>query len=356
MATAAVLASVATLVWTGLAIGEARRSALKEDASDDLQSALAVEIEAPPDVPLFTDVFSVTDADAHKGTWFTLDRRASRIHRFDSTGVLIGSFARAGRGPGELTAPEALTIHGDTVVVVERTGGLVHFYDVQGGYLSDRIVYHDGCVGSMTSDVASTASGLLFLVVCADASGALVAHVLLETSTGSSRVIATSSSSRRGSTVLNPDFFPVLSAHPLGFVFGLSGEECLGVFDSSGATLDSICHGWIERFPPPEEMRETLDQLGRRAASVGARFEYPEFLPPFDGVFARDQGRLLYRAPTSTDPDARRLVVQGAGGTEVSLPIPPAPYMFVRQDQVLVAWDDLEGARIAIYELPPSLK
>ena len=304
-------------------------------------------------MPLFTDVFSVTDADAHGGVWFALDRRGGRIHRFDSIGALIGSFARAGRGPGELTSPEALTIHGDTVVVAERTGGLVHFYDVEGGYLGDRIVNHNACFGPGTFDVASTPAGLLFLVVCSDGSGALVAHVLLETSAGSSRVIASSASSRRASAVLNSDFLPVLSAHPLGFVFGLVGEECLDIFDSSGGTVESICHDWIERFPPPEDLRETLDQLGRRAASVGLKLEDPAFMPPLDRVFATDQGRLLYRALTSRNSASRRLVERGAGGAEVSLPIPRAPYMFVRQDRVLVAWDDLEGARIAIYELPP---
>ena len=251
---------VAALMWSAASIRSTRRSVV---GSDESAGALVAPL---PDVPLFTEVLSVTDAVVHAGAWFVLDGRARRIHRFDFTGRrLVSSFARRGEGPGELRSPVAIAVLTDTLAVVESAGDWLHLYSPDGLHLGDRPVRFGGCPSRAARDLASTQWGLLVLLDCMTESGR-EAQTLLEGTGGRFHAIAAYAPRQTGPRVVDPTLLPVVAAHPRGFLFGLAGEECLDLYGPEGDVLEPVCHGWIERYPLPQAVANSVLELGRRSA------------------------------------------------------------------------------------------
>src|SRR5690606_2666088 len=129
-------------------------------------------------------------------------------------------------------------------------------------------------------------------------------------------------------------------------LFGLASQPCLELYDLHGARIGPLCHDWIQRFPVPADEQAHLNRLMARAQQAGMRLEKPVSLPPFDGVFVANRGRVIYRATTPAGAEARRLVERGAAGEEASLPMPAARYYFVHGGTALAGWADPEGTRI----------
>lgn len=362
----AVAMSVATLVavvalgWSLLAsfADRVRPEAVSDSGGDGAEAqALGFPPSLPPSLP---SVLSATDADFGGSTWFVLDRRARRIHRFSETGTLLGHFARQGDGPGELSSPTALAVHGDRVAVADR--GFVRLYDFAGAHVADRRHTIDGCFAPRIANLDSVALGLLILVQCTSPVRGMNAMALLVHDDGGVRMRVSVVPPGRG-IVVDLGFQPVMSAHPAGFVFGNADAECLGVYDMTARRTGHLCHGWLKRTPLSEREADALrEQIMPAARAVGARVIVPLRLPPFERVFDLPDGRLAYRVPVPVsegeagtgDDHIFRLVTQGEAGGEQALPTPAASALFVSGNSVLAAWDAHDGVRIATYRLGVS--
>ena len=260
----------------------------------------------------------------------------------DARGVHVGSFAGEGDGPGELRHPQAITAHYDTVVVAALHS--VHLYTPDGtGIARRRIEPPRDCPGAFVLDVASSPSGLLLLFECAIRTR-FDAIVGLEVGESVYRPLATA--------VVESSFrsMAVLASHPRGFVFGHPEEACLGVFDMDGQKADSVCHERIERHAVGEESQGELDELEGLMSGSGIAWSRPRFYPPFEKVFVRDDGGLVYRAWTPGQNDFGILV--GSDGERVpAVDIPHTRTVFVSGMSVLAAWHDPTGVLIAIYDV-----
>lgn len=309
----------------------------------------------PSGAPAFPTVLSATDADRGDSVWFVLDRRGRRVHRFGASGALLGSFARAGEGPGELSNPSAIAVHRDTVVVAD--GPTVHLYEPSGAHVADRRVAFDGCLAPRVTDMESAALGLLFLVSCPSRAQAQDAGVFLATGDGRAQRLAARLPGE-GGNVMNVMSIPVIGAHPGGFVFGDAHADCLGLFDRDSAPKESLCHDWMPRLPlSGQEREETESELGGLAGAAGLRMVVPRHFPPFDRVFVLDGGRLVYRAlvqDSDGEVNAFRLVAQGEEGDATPLAVPVASEVFVSGGSALAAWEAVDAMHVAVYSLRGS--
>ena len=336
----------AILVWGVFEIARARIDAQPTDsnseATDDTPRT------APPGTRLYREVFSVSDAVLHRGTWFVLDRRGAQVHRISESGALLSSFGRRGEGPAELRRPLAIASRGDTVIVLD--GEDLHLFDLDGDHVADRRVGLGNCDIGVAGDLLSLPGGLLHLVDCR-AYGRMEWMVILEASDGSSQTMAVQASDPGVVDVSMAR--PVLSAHPQGFVFGLAGNDCLDLFSPRGAGLGEVCHDWIERLPIPKALADRMASARARARQSGVRLVESDRLPPFVQVFPVG-GELAYQVPLPEDLETFRLVTRGPSGEAVAFPLPVAEGLFVADNSVLLWWEDLEGIRIALRNLGDS--
>jgi len=328
------LAVIVSVVWSGFEILDARGSL-----------PVSAGIEPPPGVPLYTTVLSLTDAASDGRTWYLLDGQAMAVHRIVADSGVVGSFGRRGPGPGEFLDPQALTVHGDTVVVAERDGGL-SLFDLSGRHLLDRNPASGGCIAPGTAQLASTRGGLVLLTVCMVDGMALEARLLLLSPSGSVQSLAISRTNRSTDGLLDPYFVPVIAAADRDVAFGLVGDTCITRFGLQGDTLGSICHDWLERLPLPANELRDLERLQERAAAAGGRLAMPTRLPPFERIFRDPDGTMHYRVPARGVSGASTLRWEEPDGTRGSLDLPGAAHLFVHDGIALLAWSDLEGTRI----------
>ena len=206
---------------------------------------------APPAARLYPEVLSVGSAVLHQGVWFALDHRDARIHRIGSDGTHLGSFGGRGEGPGELRRNIGpIAMHGDSIAVRDRWG--IHLYQFDGTPVADWRVEDDHCFAPAIVDMASSPSGLLFVARCSEIAGTEPRpRVVLAEGRGPARTLVTDTADVN--EVRWDRGFPRMAAHPRGFVFGHTGDECLGLFDLEGAPLERICHDWMDRVPFPED-------------------------------------------------------------------------------------------------------
>lgn len=66
-----------------------------------------------------------------------LDPQLSRIHVFTAAGDRQGSIGRRGEGPGEISRPMGLGVHGDTIMVHDGTRPAIQLFSRVGEYLGD---------------------------------------------------------------------------------------------------------------------------------------------------------------------------------------------------------------------------
>lgn len=329
---------------------------------DGLPGASSEADVAPPGPPktatLFDSVASVADAVMHDGDWFLLDVRISRVHRISSGSDRWSAFARPGDGPGELRQPRALAVHGDTIVVALRHRLQLYWPDgahVGGRRVEPPRICRDARLGDLPaelSDVASSPQGLLLLFTCM--TGAARGGVFLETGEASYRQVVRGLADK-DADLLDPwRGMSVLAAHPSGFVFGHPEDECIGLFGLGGRRLRSFCHARLDRAPVP---RAVTRQIPAQVPGSDARVRVPQRYLPFDRVFVRSDGTLLYRTPVpqvalgsaEVQMTFRLTEFDGAGGSPLS--VPPAVGVFASDRAVLTAWDDWRGTWMAFYSL-----
>ena len=307
-------------------------------------------LEIPAEAARYEDILDITDADARDGVWVVLDRKASRVHVLDPAGPAVTSFGRRGSGPGELSRPSTLVLHGDTVVVVEQLGGVVHLFDGSGRHIVDRHLQVPGCRTPMIFDAVSNAEGLMFLVTCPGIRLNTKAFAALETAGANARILASTAARRTPRDRVDPLFTPVLASHPDGIVFGAAGDACLSVVDLSGASIGEECTAWLERLPLPPGDQAQMTRMRTRLATLAARVESPETLPPFDALFSLGDSGYAFRVPTRHGAASRRLTVE-AGSPVADVRLPVAHFVFAAEGAALLGWESTDGIRIARYDL-----
>lgn len=333
--------AAAILVWGVLEMARARSDGRRqgtavEEAADETPASF------PPGTRLHTEVFSVSDAVLHRGTWFVLDGRGTQVHRIDESGDLLGSFGRGGEGPGELRRPVAIASHGDTVIVLD--GADLHLFDLDGDHVADRRVALGGCPTGFARDLLSQQTGLLVLVDCRTPDRVGWA-VILDAIDGPARTLSVRASDPGVVDLRMAN--AVLGAHRQGFVFGMAADECLDRFSPRGAELGEVCHDWIERLPVPEAVGDGMAGLRASARQRGLRLIEPDFLPPFVQVFSVGEA-LAYQVPLPGDLETFRLVMRGPSGEVAALPLPVAEGFFAAGNSVLLWWEDIEGMRFSV--------
>ncbi|MYA64878.1 MAG: hypothetical protein F4139_12870 [Gemmatimonadetes bacterium] len=303
---------------------------------------------APAGARLYPDVAVVADAAWHDGVWFVLDGRADQVHRIGPDGAWLGSFADRGEGPGELRGnARPIVVPGDTVVVLDDWG--LHLYGLDGTPLADRRVLDDQCGVPAVVDMAPGSPGLLFVARCYERYGVETRwRVVLNDHTGTARTLVTDTADV--TEVRFDRGFARIAAHPRGFVFGHTGEDCLGLFDFEGGLLDRICHEWMDRVPVPKAFADEYMESSNR--NVGIRVHRPEHFPPILAFRAAGDEELVYLSPV--DPEGWAgvlLLARSRDGGQLVLPIPRAAAIFVSGTTALAAWYELEGTRIQLYDL-----
>lgn len=345
----ALAAAALALLWTVADVwrGRSATGAIEDPNGDSITISQAQQpLSAPPETPLFQNVLSMEDAVFHNGIWFVLDIVGRRVHRLASDGTLLGSFGRDGSGPGEFRGlPTAIGLRGDTIIVTEHGVTYYHLYSLEGVPIEERLLRLDACLIPQILDVASAAMGLLFLVTCTQADMRVESRVLLETSDGFIRTVATRLPAPDGPVVVDLFTPPLLSAHPHGFVFGNSSEECLSVYDTEGEVLESVCHDWLTPMTPPRTVVNEME------TALAGRFDSEWVLPdrffPFVAIVVTSDERWIYRVLASDDPESYELVIPDADERIPS--VPRARYVFAHEESILAGWEDIEGTRIAIY-------
>ena len=347
--------------WTVcvLLCGASLGACSEADHSSPTVVAAPIAVASLPDGTIFhTEVLSVADADRHGSTWFVLDYRGAAVHRIGPDGALLGSFGRRGEGPGEFEYPEKLIVHGDTIVVWDENE--LRLFTPGGEHIADRSLHMDECASPvpLVRGAASLSIGIVLLVDCFSRVGLsprLKTMAWLVGSDGESRVLARYSSPSPRSIGLEFISSPVIASHPSGFLFGKAADDCLTVHGLGGSQEATVCHDWLERARVPPELAESLAQTGRRTG-----FDIPETesLAPFADVFVSGSGSLVYvtvvadeegglwQQLRSLQPDA------GENGPDS----PTAAMLFGSGDSVLGVWEDLEGTRIAVYDLTEPLE
>lgn len=311
-------------------------------------------VPAPLDADLYEEVLSVTDAVPHEGSWFVLDKVGTQLHRIDPQAASIKTFGRRGLGPGELRLPESLAIRGDTLVVAETLGGVVHLFSLEGRFLGRRTAFvRSPCPVTGTFGVESLEAGLVFLVVCLSGSFSHSAFAMLVDDSGASRMLARTGALRSEASggPVSPYFVPILAAHGAEVIFGQATHECLGTFSIRGDSTGSICHRWMPDLAMrPQDLAE-LDTWKNRLSSLGRDLRIPASRPSFDRLFI-SRGRLLYRAFDPTQDRAYRLLDDLAMDNGAPL-FMSASAAFAGTGSALLAWDDIGGTRISIRALEP---
>lgn len=319
--------------------------------------------EPPASSALHTDVLSVADADRHVEVWYLLDQTQGRVHRVGLTGEHLGSFGTRGEGPGEFRSPQAIAVHGDTIVVADAN--VVRLFAPSGRHLTDRPFSVVDCSSPMpiVREMVSVSSGLVLLVECVGSSAGARSLAWLVATDGQSRTLASAPGDESSSMVFDFNSIPILGSHPRGFLFGNVRDDCLSLFGPDGSRLESVCHRDLERaaLPPraAEQFAREADEVGRYARQRGLRSRIVplERLWPFARVFVTSDERLGYvvPVPSSLTPNGdvglhrlmmRRDSVWDDGGLGVS-----ATNLFVAGRWVLAVWDDSRGTRLEVYEV-----
>ena len=344
------LAGIALILVLATVVVVAQRQPRFEGTAEEAaiagRSYVPQPLKVPVEAVLFREVFSVTDVTAKDGVWYILDRSGMQVHRLHPARGHLGSFGREGEGPGEFMGPSAVVSHGDSIVVADaRT---LRFFDLAGTHLGDRsLPLASGC---FLHDAISMSEGLVIMARCSNL-GTVDYYAAVETDADSLRVLG-SHSSPRGSVISG---MVLMGRHPQGVLFGFPYEECLNLIDFQGNVLNDVCHDWIERLAVPEmpdDVAAEMAALRQQSRELGFRMTLPEHLPPFKRISMTAAGRMVYHAAVPGNDTGMRLVVRSETGDQLVLPVRAARRLFVEGNNVLSAWDDLEGVRLLFDTIP----
>lgn len=92
---------------------------------------------APIEAALDTlELFWVQDYEYHRGEHIITELGNSRVFSVRDRDVRVSVLARQGRGPGEVTRPTSLELHGDTIVIFDHGNARVNLHSPDGEFHS----------------------------------------------------------------------------------------------------------------------------------------------------------------------------------------------------------------------------
>ncbi|CAN5764476.1 hypothetical protein BH23GEM11_BH23GEM11_17790 [soil metagenome] len=313
----------------------------------------ASEIVPPvPLPPLVPGLLHAGDARRTPEGWWILDRRSALVHLLDDDLRIATTFGGRGDGPGEFQMPAALGFRGDSVVVLDAGGAAVlHLFGPDGAFVRKESVHVIGCDTFLATGILDgTMAPVHLLGTCSrlfptPASGS----VLVRVEEGGIGHVTGGEARFRARGLVGAE-----TAVGAGV-----GEE-IWVGDSSSPCLDrigppadpggpaSVCLAeWVAvRF----SLAELAVRMGRSPgdARLAAVLGPMEWLPVMDRVFPHPDGLVLRRLSGLTVRDLVHLRPDGSTAVLWS-GLPEASW--VGGEQVLVAWDGVEGLHLELRAL-----
>ena len=86
------------------------------------------------EVVVLQELLMPSDIVVTENRIYALDSKAKQVTIYTAQGVLLHTFGREGRGPGEFTRPVSLAVHKNYIVVKERSS-LTSVFDTTGAFL-----------------------------------------------------------------------------------------------------------------------------------------------------------------------------------------------------------------------------
>ena len=283
----------------------------------------------------------MTDAAYSAGRWYVTDPKATRVHILDSTGVLLRSIGRRGRGPGEFLTPSTIAAADNRVYVAQMTIPDVSVFDSTGKFL--HFLHAEKPCGAGGVVTLAVGGGELFVLRrCLEMPRGY--RLQVERAQGDRLVVwpAIADTIRFRRPGIIPLTVPILAADAERVVFGNGSTPCLRVFRrNDGREETSRCLIEIARVATTPDERASLQK------SLRNRVEIPDSLPRVNEVLLLDS-RLIVQTFESSDLlswiELPWTPSEGNTGRLLGRPRTRESYMSAVSQ--LVVTDDVEGMRI----------
>jgi len=302
--------------------------------------------------PVVSGLLHAGDARRVPEGWWVLDRRSRLVHLLDLELRIVRSLGGYGDAPGEFRMPTALGFRGDSLVVLDAGEvPVLHLFSPEDDLVRKEFVHVAGCDTFLATGILDAPVEAIHLLgtcsrlIPAPASGS----VLVRVEDGGVGYLA--GGDVRFGNPGRPGAETAVGAG-LGEVtwVGNSSSSCLERFSPSNHAGEppSVCMAeWIGvRF----SLEELAARMGRNpgAARLAEVLGPMEWLPVMDRVFPHPDGVVLRRL---SGFNVRELVHMRPDGSLTVLwsGLPEASW--VGGDQVLVAWEGVEGMHLEVRPL-----
>jgi len=340
-----VLAALAGLGW--LLLRPAPDGARPDRLVD--ASPLLVPVTLPP---VISGLLHAGDARRVPEGWWVLDRRSRLVHLLDPEFRITRSFGGHGDAPGEFRMPAAIGFRGDSLVILDAGEvPVLHLFGPDDRLVRKEFVHVAGCDTFLATGILDAPVEPIHLLgTCSrllptPASGS----VLVRVEDGGVGLLAGGdirfgSPGRVGAeTAVGAGMGDVTWA-------GNSSSPCLERVLSPGLPGEpsSLCMAeWVG-------VRFSIDELAARmgrnpgAARLAEVLGPMEWLPVMDRVFPHPDGVVLRRL---SGFNVRELVHMRPDGSTTVLWSGLPESSWVGGDQVLVAWEGVEGMHLEVRPL-----
>jgi len=342
------IAALAGLGWFLL------RPAPDDMRPDRLVDASPLRVPAPLP-PLVSGLLHAGDARRVPEGWWVLDRRSRLVHLLDPELRITRSFGGHGDAPGEFRMPSAIGVRGDSLVVLDAGEvPVLHLFGPDDELARKEFVRVAGCDTFLATGILDAPIEPIHLLgTCSrllpsPASGS----VLVRVEDGGVGHLAGGEVGFGNRGRAGPETAVGAGRGETAWV-GNSSSPCLDRVLPPGGPDEpaSMCMGeWVG-------VRFSLDELAARmgrnpgAARLAEVMGPMEWLPVMDRVFPHPDGVVLRRL---SGFNVRELVHMRPDGSTTVLWSGLPESSWVGGDQVLVAWEGVEGMHLEVRPLHPE--
>lgn len=108
----------------------------------ELSMQLEKVVEVGNSDPILDRIYNI--AEDRSGNFYTIDRKAYKVHKFSPEGDLLLSFGQKGEGPGDLKRPYRVFVSDNGEIIVSDVSNIISYFDNKGKFLSK---YNVGSIG-----------------------------------------------------------------------------------------------------------------------------------------------------------------------------------------------------------------
>ncbi|MFA7124289.1 MAG: 6-bladed beta-propeller, partial [Candidatus Delongbacteria bacterium] len=118
---------------------------ITENSTTPADTTLRIELKEAATISLETETGYIQppDYDYHfdtSGNLYFVDYKTNKIHKYDTKGGSAAVFGGKGQGPGEFSVQPRIFVSGDTLYAAETNIRKVTKFDLNGKYLSEKII------------------------------------------------------------------------------------------------------------------------------------------------------------------------------------------------------------------------